>query len=68
MVDDRVIDILNGCINQMRELTKIVERLNNISVLQQHQINMLRFKVNCLQTRVNNLEGGDDPDEETTGN
>lgn len=56
MDNDRVVDILNGLLNELRNLTVIVEKLNNISIDQQHQINMLRYKVNCLTERVNRID------------
>lgn len=75
------IDVLDMLVKEVGNITEILETINNVTHKLQKQINMLNFKVNCLNDRVNRIDpdyefiksvmnpeskGGDDPDAKNT--
>ena len=54
------IDVMQMMANEIGMILDVLTNVNNITEKLQMQINMLNFKVNCLQKQVNRI----DPDYE----
>lgn len=75
------LDVMQMMANEIGMILDVLTNVNNITEKLQMQINMLNFKVNCLNERVNRIDpdyeliksvtnpeskGGDDPDEQNS--
>ena len=50
------VEIMRMMCDEIGKMLEVIDSLNNSIISQQHQINMLRYKVNCLSERVNRID------------